>query len=116
MSEPLEIAVLGGLRIRRGGVPVSEPGLRKAEALFAYLACTRRPASREELADLLWDERAPAQGLASLRMLLTSLRPLLAPYLVITRATLAFDTAQPYWLDAEVLEEHLDAAYAGRPG
>ena len=114
MTEPLEIAVLGGLRIRRGGVPVSGPGLRKAEALFAYLACTRRPASREELADLLWDERAPAQGLASLRMLLTSLRQLLAPYLVISRATLAFDTTQPYWLDAEVLEEHLEAAYAGR--
>src|SRR5689334_3911632 len=114
MSEPLEVAVLGGLRIRRGGVPVGELGLRKAEALFAYLVCNRRPYSREELAELLWDERAPAQGLASLRMLLTSLRAVLAPYLVTTRSSVAFNPAQPYWLDVAALEEHLDAAYAGR--
>ena len=114
MSESLEIAMLGGLRIRRGGVPVGELSLRKAEALFAYLACNRRPYAREELAELLWDERSPAQGLASLRMLLTSLRPQLGPYLVISRASIAFDTAQPYWLDVAALEEHLDAAYAGR--
>jgi predicted ATPase/DNA-binding SARP family transcriptional activator len=114
MNESLEIAMLGGLRIRRGGVPVGELSLRKAEALFAYLACNRRPYAREELAELLWDERSPAQGLASLRMLLTSLRPQLGPYLVISRASIAFDTAQPYWLDVAALDAHLDAAYAGR--
>lgn len=114
MDELLEIAVLGGLRLRRGGVPLGELNLRKADALFVYLACTRQPHSREALADLLWDERAPAQALGSLRMLLTNLRPLLGPYLLITRNTIAFNTEQPYWLDAAALETHLDAAAGGR--
>src|SRR6478672_5739122 len=116
MSEGLlEIAVLGGLRLRRDGLPLAEPGVRKATALFIYLAVMRQPHTREALADLLWDERSPAQGLQGVRQLLTSLRPTLAPYLVISRNTLAFDLAQPHWLDVTDLEAHLAAAGAGRP-
>ncbi len=110
MSEQLNITTLGGLQVSQGGIPVADLALRKAEALFVYLACTRRPQPREVLADLFWDERSPAQSLGSLRMALSSLRARLAPYLIITRATVAFNYDRPHQLDVAELEQHLDAA------
>ncbi|HEX9987493.1 MAG TPA: tetratricopeptide repeat protein [Chloroflexia bacterium] len=112
MSEPLSITTLGGLQVSQGGIPVADLALRKAEALFVYLACTHRPQPREVLADLFWDERSPTQSLGSLRMALSSLRAHLAPYLTITRATVAFNYDSPYWLDVAELERHLEAARA----
>ncbi|MDQ3931132.1 MAG: SARP family transcriptional regulator, partial [Chloroflexota bacterium] len=110
MSEQLVITTLGGLHFSQGGIPVAELALRKAEALFVYLACTRRPQPREVLADLFWDERSPSQSLGSLRMALSSLRAHLAPYLIVTRATVAFNYDSPHTLDVAEFERHLDTA------
>ncbi|HYO48838.1 MAG TPA: BTAD domain-containing putative transcriptional regulator [Chloroflexia bacterium] len=110
MSEQLTIFTLGGLQISQRGIPLADLALRKAEALFVYLACIRRPQPREVLADLFWDERSPAQSLGSLRMALSSLRTRLAPYLTITRAMVAFNYDSPHWLDIAEFQQHLDAA------
>lgn len=116
MSEQLTITTLGGLQISQGGIPLADLALRKAEALFIYLACSRRPQPREVLADLFWDDRSPAQSLGSLRMALSNLRTRLTPYLIITRATVAFNYDSPHRLDVVELEQHIEAAHSYRSG
>lgn len=110
MSDLLEIRLLGGLTIRRGGEPVTGLASHKVEALLAYLACTRRAHPREVLATMFWDERPQARVMANLRVALASLRRHLAPHVNITRDTAAFDRASTYWLDVEAFSQGIDRA------
>ena len=107
MSDLLRISTFGGLLIQRGGELVTGLASRKAEALLVYLACTGRPHARESLATLLWDDRSQSRALGNLSVLLTSLRKHLAPYVTITRQTVAFNSDSDYWLDAAELERRL---------
>src|SRR5262249_13664013 len=52
----LELVLLGGLEVRRGGRPLVGFRSRKAAALLAYLAVSGRPRPRSHLAGLLWGE------------------------------------------------------------
>jgi hypothetical protein len=70
----LEIRVLGGLTVARGGSVVPLPPSKKTRALLAYLVLTGRPHLRERLCDLLWD--GPSDPRAELRWSLSRLRPL----------------------------------------
>jgi TolB-like protein/cytochrome c-type biogenesis protein CcmH/NrfG len=70
----LEIRVLGGLDVIRGGVPVTLPPSRKTRALLAYLALTRSSHRREELCEIFWD--VPDDPRGSLRWSLSKIRPL----------------------------------------
>ncbi len=103
----LDIRTFGGLTITHHGAPVTGLASRKAEALLVYLACIQRPHTREVLATLFWDERSQERALSNLSVLLTSLRHRLAPFLVITRQTVAFNLESDYWLDAAVLGAQL---------
>ncbi len=114
MTDLLEIFALGGLTLKRNNAPVAGLASRKAEALLVYLACTGQPHSREVLADLLWDDRSLAQGLANLRVLLTSLRQALEPFLTITRHEVVFNQESFYRLDVSQLEQGLAQARAER--
>ena len=105
----LKISLLGGLTITKNGEAVTGLASRKAEALVAYLAYTKRPYARETLADLLWDDRSPKQALGNLRVLLTSLRKRLKPYVIITRQTVAFNLNSNYHLDTAELVERVAA-------
>jgi DNA-binding SARP family transcriptional activator len=105
----LTISTLGGLSIRRGDEPVTGLASRKVEALLVYLACTDRPRPREVLAEMLWEERSQSQSLANLRVVLSSLRKHLAPYVTITRDTVALNPDAAVWLDAAELEQKLSA-------
>jgi DNA-binding SARP family transcriptional activator len=71
---PLEIRLLGGLSVLRGGSLVPLPPSKKARALLAYLVVTGRPQLRERLCDLLWD--GPSDPRAELRWALSRIRPL----------------------------------------
>jgi DNA-binding SARP family transcriptional activator len=106
----LEISTLGGLEIRHGGAPVSGFTSRKVEALLVYLACTRRPHSRDVLADLLWDDLSQSRAMGNLRVVLHSLRQQLGSYVEISRDTVALNPESTVWLDVAELEENLDAA------
>ncbi len=66
------ISLLGAPRIEREGIPV-EVDTRKATALAAYLAVTRRSHTRDALAGLLWPEYKQARARAALRRTLSSL-------------------------------------------
>ncbi len=101
----LEIDALGGLVIRRDGLPITDFAARKEEALLVYLACTGRSHSREVLADLFWDERSQGQALSNLRGVLSGLRQRLGPYLVITRHMVGLSPDCACRLDVAELEK-----------
>ncbi len=65
MSPPeLSIRLLGPLEVLEGAERLSLPPSRKARALLAYLAATRRPHARSALCDLFWqDVNDPRAGL-----------------------------------------------------
>jgi TolB-like protein/DNA-binding SARP family transcriptional activator len=71
----LDVRLLGGFEIRLDSGQKITLSTRKAEALLAYLALAPGQArSREQLASLLWSDRADAQAKSSLRQALTALR------------------------------------------
>ncbi|MCB9077785.1 MAG: tetratricopeptide repeat protein [Anaerolineaceae bacterium] len=108
MNKKLIIRLLGNTVIELNGRLISDSlPSRAAEALLIYLVCHDRPIPRETLADLLWSERTQKQGLTNLRTILTALRRELDDYLIITRQTLAFNHAAPYWLDVAEFESQL---------
>ncbi|HEX7559751.1 MAG TPA: hypothetical protein VF386_11150, partial [Usitatibacter sp.] len=72
--ESLQLSMLGPLRVDRAGRALPLPASRKVRALLAYLALARRPVSREQLCDLLWD--APNDPRGELRWSLSKLRGL----------------------------------------
>jgi predicted ATPase/DNA-binding SARP family transcriptional activator/tetratricopeptide (TPR) repeat protein len=107
MNDSLEISTLGTLHIRRNGRTVEGFPTRKVEALLAYLACTRRSHPREQLAELLWDDRPQSQSLTNLRTTLSRLNDRLAPFLLITRKAVTIDPEANVWVDAVELSTSL---------
>ncbi|MBE9507007.1 MAG: tetratricopeptide repeat protein, partial [Chloroflexi bacterium] len=79
------------------------------------LAVTGRAHSRDALAGLLWGESPEAKAKASLRTALSNLRRQLAPYVIITRQTVAFDRNSSYQLDIATFVQHIQAARLSRP-
>jgi TolB-like protein/Tfp pilus assembly protein PilF len=71
----LIVRLLGGFEVRLGSGQKVALSTRKAEALLAYLAFAPGKArSRDQLAGLLWSDRAETQAKSSLRQALTALR------------------------------------------
>ncbi|MDQ4126586.1 MAG: AAA family ATPase [Actinomycetota bacterium] len=66
------ILLLGAPRVEHDGAPV-EVDTRKATALVAYLAVTRRRHTRDALAGLLWPEYNQTRARAALRRTLSAL-------------------------------------------
>jgi len=71
---PIEVRMLGPLRIARDGASMPLPASRKARALFGWLALAPRPVGRETLCEMLWD--APSDPRGELRWCLSKLRGL----------------------------------------
>jgi DNA-binding SARP family transcriptional activator len=112
MAESLRIELLGGLRVSLDGRPLPGFLYAKSQALLGYLAVTGRPHSREALATLLWSELAAQDARANLRVILTNLRQILAPHLVITRQTIAFASAASSRSDVAAFLGHLHSGGA----
>ena len=72
---PLEIRMLGPLRVSRGGRPLALPASRKVRALLAYVALAQKPVARGPLCELLWD--VPNDPRGELRWCLSKVRGLL---------------------------------------
>lgn len=73
MVQPdLELRMLGGLDVRRGGKPLPLPPSKKTRALLGYLALTGRAHRRDALCSLLWDVTDDPRG--ALRWSLSKLR------------------------------------------
>ncbi len=92
-TETLQIRLLGGMEVVRGGEPLVLPPSKKTRALLVYLVMTGRAHRRERLCDLLWD--VPDDPRGALRWSLSKLRPLVddpqRPRIIAGRDTVAFD-------------------------
>lgn len=103
----LKILTLGGLRISVDGQPASGFVSRKAEALLVYLALNPREHPREALSEMLWDDLTQSQSLSYLRTALSSLQKQLAPYLRVSRYSIAIADEGSVWVDAQALDHAL---------
>ena len=110
MTAVLEIRLFGGLQIEQNSTPIAGFISNKVAALLVYLVSTGRVHQRDALAALLWGEMPEADAKNNLRQALANLRKLTQPHLIITRNTVAFETAVPYTLDTQTFEQQLHAS------
>lgn len=103
----LTFKLLGEATITLDARPISGIGSRTAEALLIYLACERRPFSRQYLAEFFWEERDPEQSAANLRAALSLLRKQVGDYVQVTRQTVAFNTDLAHHMDVTAFEKPL---------
>jgi DNA-binding SARP family transcriptional activator len=96
--------MLGGLGVTVDDTPVTGFISSKAQALVCYLAVTGRQQPRQTLAGLLWGELDDVDAGANLRVVLSNLNRLLAPFLVVTRQTVTLNPASRRWVDVAAFE------------
>jgi DNA-binding SARP family transcriptional activator len=106
LTEGASVQLLGGLSVHIGGKDVTAGiGGRVGQLAFAYLMLHRdRPVRRDELAAAIWEENAPADPDAALRVVLTRLRKALGPDAVQGRAELSLRLPEPLEVDIEDLD------------
>jgi WD40 repeat protein/DNA-binding SARP family transcriptional activator len=126
----LSLALLGTFRAELDGLQLTGFESNKVRALLTYLAVeSGRAHARESLAGLLWPDYSDRSAINNLRSALANLRNAIGdrlvdpPFLIITRATLQFNTASNYSLDISSLQnlsdlsidglEHTVSAYRG---
>jgi DNA-binding SARP family transcriptional activator len=98
-NSQLQISTLGGLTLFLKGERVTGLASRKVEALLVYLACTGRAQTREVLAEMFWEQRSQSRAMSNLRVVLSSLRKHLGPYVAITRESISLNPGADTWLD-----------------
>jgi DNA-binding SARP family transcriptional activator/tetratricopeptide (TPR) repeat protein len=110
MSSPrIRIRLLGPVSVEVDGSPLAVD-TRKAVALLAHLAVTRRPSSREVVAALLWPGADGRDGRGALRRTLSVLKGGLGdPGLIVDRASVALDISA-FEVDLWRFEEGLAVA------
>src|SRR6187399_1927029 len=104
MQTELRLTLLGAPQVWLEGKPVQGFRTLKTQALFYYLAVTRRAHTRSALATLLWGDMPERNAHVSLSKSLSNLRDLFPDTLEIDRHFVAFDSRVPYWLDVAVFE------------
>ena len=110
MVDLLKITSFGGLNVVCGVAPIERFITRKVDALLVYLVCNPREHPREVLGEMLWDDLSQERTMANLRTALSNLQAQLAPYLLVTRQTIAINPDSPYWMDASELDAALSSA------
>jgi ABC-type oligopeptide transport system substrate-binding subunit/DNA-binding SARP family transcriptional activator len=114
MPTELHITLLGSPGVSLDGRPVTGFVSTKAQALVYYLAATGRSHTRDGLAGLLWSDVPDATARKNLRDVLSNLRRLIGPYLLITRQSACLDPETPVTVDSQRFSALL--ASAQRPG
>lgn len=108
----LMLFLLGPPRVERDGVPVRFDR-RKATALLAYLAVTRRPHQRDALAALFWPELDQSRARAALRRTLVAIRQGIDDgWLDADRETAGLHRDCDLWVDVARFEALLAACQA----
>ncbi|WP_420629149.1 AfsR/SARP family transcriptional regulator [Candidatus Leptofilum sp.] len=107
---PLELFLFGVPRIAHKNEPIPFRR-RKGLALFAYLAMTQRPQSRETLLGLLWPEFSPDSARNNLRRELSLLKKKLqTPILLADANQVSIDPNAALWVDALAFQTALGAS------
>ncbi len=112
----LRIFLLGPPRILHNEKPVILKR-RKALALLAYLAVSRRRHSRDTLAALLWPDTRPGRSYANLRNLIWILRQNgISDWLEVRHETMGVRSEARFWLDVAEFQERLGLSRKNRRG
>ena len=83
---------------------------RKAIAALAYLAVTRQPHSRDELATLLWPDQDQSGARANLRRDLSTLRQILGNQtLLVDQDLVSLNVDADLWVDVDAFQAGLAA-------
>ena len=115
LDQFLRISLFGGIKIERQGEALTEFASRKVDALVAYLARNPGMHQRERVATMLWDDRPQDRALGNLRVVLTSLRKYLDPFIIITRQTVGLNPDANIWVDVSIFEGLIDDVLAHDP-
>ncbi len=114
--ETLEISLLGGFLLRRGGVPLEPMPARLARSLFAYLVTNRERAhTRDLLAGTFWPDLPESKARRRLSHALWQIRSSTGysdetPILLTTTDTVRLHPAADFWLDVDEFEWTLEQA------
>ena len=111
----LELRFLGHFEVLQNGIQVRLTS-RPAQSLLAYLCLNAGKAFRREmLAGMMWPEASETSARNNLRQALWRIRKSLenghaggSGYLLADDISIAFNTEQPYWLDAEALAQPVE--------
>lgn len=103
MTEQLTIQSLGRVQIFIDDKPVTGLASNKVIALLIYLAQTGQIHPREALAELFWAFRTQEQSLSNLRVVVSSIRKSLNPYVTITRSNLGMNHSSSYTFDGAII-------------
>lgn len=103
--EGTAVQLLGGLSVRLRGMDVTPAvGGRVGQLAFAYLVINRdRAIRRDELAAAIWEENAPADPDAALRVVVSRLRKGLGPEALVGRSEIRLVLPEPVEVDLECL-------------
>jgi DNA-binding SARP family transcriptional activator len=114
--EGAAVQLLGGLAVRLHGVDVTPAiGGRVGQLALAYLVLHRdRGVRRDELAAAIWEENAPADPDAALRVVLSRLRKALGPEALVGRAEIRLVLPDPVDVDVEQLRGESALVAPGR--
>ncbi len=116
---PLSISLLGQFQLELDNQNITD-ALRTAKerALLAYLSVELdRAHTREILAELLWPEKPEGVARTNLRQALLGVRraigdrDLTKPYLNVEDETIQFNRNQPYWIDTEAFNTHIQNTF-----
>ncbi len=118
MVDTAKVRLCGAISVELDGERVegAMPG-RQGRLLFAYLLCERaRGVSRDELAALLWPAGPPRSAGVTLRALLSKLRSVVRPGVLVGIEQLQIELGSGVWVDVEAAVEavrHADEALRG---
>ena len=116
---PLSISLLGLFLLELDNQNITDT-LRTAKerALLAYLTVeSDRSHTREALAELLWPEKPEGVARTNLRQALLGVRraigdrDLAKPYLMVDDETIQFNRTQPYWIDTDAFNTHIQNTF-----
>src|SRR5512139_581305 len=83
---------------------------RKAMAALAYLAVTRQPHSRDELATLLWPDQDQSGARANLRRDLSTLKQILGDQMfLVDQALVGLNPDADLWIDVDAFQTKVTA-------
>ena len=97
----MKIHLLGSPAVRLPNHLTPRFTTSKVEGLLYYLAVTRQPHTRVQLATLFWGDMPEKNARVSLSKALSNLREQVGEYVTITTQTIVFNTMLPYDLDVE---------------
>jgi molecular chaperone HtpG len=116
---PLSISLLGQFQLDLDNQNITDT-LRTAKerALLAYLVVeSDRSHTRETLAELLWPDKPEGVARTNLRQALLGVRRAIGdrdidkPYLKVDDETILFNRYQPYWLDTDAFNTHIQSTF-----